>query len=132
MLSAGYLCHIVMNVEFSRSVFGKIRYQISTLMKILLVGAGWLLADGRRKDRRTDRYYESHSGFSKFFERAKIICSQSKVFLLKFQPMRFVCLEHQSDWNKNTVKINMSCNKQNDNDENFVRDLCVCVCVCVC
>jgi hypothetical protein len=75
MLSAGYLCHTAMNVEFSRQVFGKIRYQISNLMKILPVETGLLLADVRRKDRRTDRYYESRSGFSKFFERAKIICS---------------------------------------------------------
>jgi len=40
-----------MNVEFSPQVFGKIRYLISNLMKILPVGAGLLLADGRKMDR---------------------------------------------------------------------------------
>jgi len=77
MLSAVYLCHVVLNVVFSEQVFGKIRYKIPNLMKILLpVGAGLLLADGRRKDRRTDIYHETHSGFSKCFEIVKIICSQ--------------------------------------------------------
>jgi hypothetical protein len=58
MYSTGYICLILMKLEFSRQISLKIP-QISNFMKIRLVGAELFNEDGQ-----TDRHDEANSGFS--------------------------------------------------------------------